>query len=340
MGKLSLSKVLYREINDEIKLAQPNDFTSLPSIEIQFDDLDKLRPIIPYCIDFKKRSIIYIAKYDIDKGIKAPFLYSHERENADYLLETNFENIPLAKNIKNFKAPRFVFSPGRCGSTLLSKICQTAKHTSLSEPDFYTQLANINLSAVKISPADIQRLILFLTTDLLNGSNSTHDGAIIKLRSECCARPNIFIFPNVQQHSIFLIRHFIPWAKSVVLNFGKRNPNIFNHLANKYQQSLNSFDFLSKKTECHLLTYEEIISPNTRRAMSLSKAFGFDISEENITDALKEHSQKGTSLADNTLTLTEKQIQAIENCYQDWLKLAPNDLLKNHNLEYLLQPTK
>ena len=40
-------------------------------------------------------------------------------------------------------APILLFSPGRCGSTLLSQLLFDGGISNVSEPDFYTQLTSV-----------------------------------------------------------------------------------------------------------------------------------------------------------------------------------------------------
>lgn len=99
-----------------------------------------------YCLDFEKQQAIFVeTPSDIDI-YEAPFLYQAQYEYAQHLIAVPYEELhQLTANIRDsIGRIAMIYSVGRCGSTLLSKVfSQVDTVLSLSEPDVFSQIVGI-----------------------------------------------------------------------------------------------------------------------------------------------------------------------------------------------------
>jgi hypothetical protein len=119
----------------------PNDFSYREIAPLNETNIEQYKSIVPYCVDFNTRENLYIGNVNIEKSLEAPFLYQYLRETASSLIKVPWKNGPIFTDLTKLQMPRFIFSPGRCGSTLVGKIALAAGGVSLSEPDYYSQLS-------------------------------------------------------------------------------------------------------------------------------------------------------------------------------------------------------
>lgn len=324
----------------------PNDFSYREIATLSEANIQQYKSIVPYCVDFKTRENFYIGNVNIEKSLDAPFLYQHLRETAGSLIKVPWSNGPIFPDFSKLQMPRFIFSPGRCGSTLVGKIALAAGGVSLSEPDYYSQLSLANLSSKNITEEQkekfqtlMRKLSLNMTIDLLHAYQKNSTQISIKLRSECCLNPKIFLFSKTgKQDTIFIIRHFKKWAISYVSMFAENNKMgwIENNIVNVYQNAINCFAFLKSHSRVHVITYETMTNTDMVNASNLSRAFNLRISPEAIKVASSEDSQKGTILERRTHRLSPEELKGIDQAFLRWRKNTQADFLISNGLGYLL----
>lgn len=144
---------------------------------------------LPYCLDLTDRKVLYTSENSIEELMSAPFLYQAQRLKPTKVLVADWEDVPIFPSTESW--PVFVFSPGRCGSTLFHAILRACGHASVSEPDFYTQIsyARYNTELPQEAKDLLYRVLEGLTEDLCGGLTNTPRPLFIKLRSECCHDP-------------------------------------------------------------------------------------------------------------------------------------------------------
>ena len=114
-----------------------------------------------YCLDHPQQRALFVEVDDGWAAAAAPFLYLAQYERAQRLVAVPYATLAqLADAVAT--PPRslaLIHSPGRSGSTLLSKAFQRLMGTtSLSEPDVYTQLVQLRAQGV----ASDQELVALL----------------------------------------------------------------------------------------------------------------------------------------------------------------------------------
>ena len=104
-----------------------------------------------FCCDFPGERVWYTVVPDVAAVFEAAFVYQAQRVNATQILSMPIEALEERESFDD-PEPVFVFSVGRCGSTLLSSLLKATGRWSVSEPDIFTQLAVMR-------PAERQTLV-------------------------------------------------------------------------------------------------------------------------------------------------------------------------------------
>jgi hypothetical protein len=328
MSNLQLAKVLYRNLTNPLRTVSPEDFTSTNSVTFNAAELVKLSPLIPYAIDVKKRTVTYSAKVNLLESLKSTFLYDYLRRSTDYTVSVPISNGNLSQ-IKKIKMPIFIFSTGRCGSTLFTKITSLHQKLTLSEPDFYTQLSTFSKEV--LTAKDKMFLFNHLTADLVNAYQTVNpsDELFVKLRAECNSLPQLFI-KNKEQKTIFLSRDFSSWSRSVLQHFNnpKIKPEIVVHF---YIKALHTLDFLSKNSSCTHIRYDQLIDQSNDQSIQLlQQAISCPIDNLKLTEVMAKDSQSGSAVGqDQKKSLDKDKYSA---CLTLFKKHMPTDLMNKYQI--------
>ena len=254
-----------------------------------------------YCLDFENRNAIFVETPSNIDLCEASFLHQAQYEHAQRLIAVPFEDLyRLAADLEgSIQQLVIIYSVGRCGSTLLSKIFDRVETVlSLSEPDVFSQLAAIK-EPDGSNDREIRQLlkvcIYFLGKPTL-GKQPSH--LIVKLRSFGIELAD-------------LIYEIFPDAKTLFL---------YRNLENVVQSSIPAFVFLSKILE----SIEQNIDIYSR-FMPLLKNYADDI---DFTDssAVDLYTTLWLSTMDRYLNLYRQGIIAFAIRYED-LVVQPQQIV-------------
>lgn len=244
--------------------------------------------VFPYCFDFIQRRALYVADADSLAVQQAPFYYLYLRRTAERIRFVPVSHGPLSDS-PIAGVPVFLFSPGRVGSTMISRVLAEAGIPSVSEPDFYTQLAHPLFRAMpSIWRAPFERAMDFLSQDLCAALGAA---PVVKLRAECAAAPELFL-RSPESKSIVLFRGFESWSRSTAQVFGAGPEKAVR----KYMTALSCYQTLSRTGRCHLMRYEDWVNEPEEAAAALGRFLGATLPPEAVRRALSSHSQEGTPL--------------------------------------------
>ncbi len=271
-----------------ISISSPGDFRLATAAAPTRDDAAK-EVLLPYCLDFVRRRSVYVGGVDVRGAQTAPFYYLYLRREAKRVVSVPWEAGALRPEAA--RAPVFLFSPGRCGSTLLSRILSAAGSANVSEPDFYTQ-ATSAACASRFNPfrGAVQRAIWNMGADL----SMTLDPAqspVVKLRAESCRAPDLLLQPK-ERRTIFLTRGFEGWARSN----GKAFRNGARKSVGKYLRAATCHAWLQRNGDCHLLRYEDLSTDPLGATAALARFLDRPIAADAVLSTMKEDSQEGTPL--------------------------------------------
>jgi hypothetical protein len=283
--RITTARILEARRIDRISIASPGDFRVADVEEIGSGATPG--PLLPYCVDLFRRRSLYVGGVDPREAQAAAFYYLHLRRHARQIVSVPWERGRMLGG--HPRPPVFLFSPGRCGSTLFSRILFAAGVSNVSEPDFYTQLTAAPV-ATSLNPlrASIQNAVSNMGADL---ACVVGEPLVVKLRAESCRTPALLVHSSVQR-TIFMIRDFESWARSN----GRAFRNGPRKSVGKYMRALSAFAWLKQNSLCHLVRYEDLLADTTTTMAELGTFLGQTIPGVAIAATMKEDSQSGTPL--------------------------------------------
>lgn len=263
---------------------------SLPGVSIPRGDLQRLGAI-PYVIDMARARSIYALGVDAAAARDSAFTYLYTRQHADGAVSVPWEWGPISPD--RGREGIFLFSPGRCGSTLVNAALNAAGATSVSEPDIYHVLLSRLYRRVPPIRPIVRKALANATRDLLSVFGSDGQPLIIKLRAQLCAvAPAMLTMPSCRRKTIFLIRHFEPWAKSTMQAFDLPPQRVVD----RYSDALKCCDFLRRHSECLVLRYEDLVRDPEAEYARLGGFLGSKLALSNVRAAFERDSQAETPL--------------------------------------------
>jgi len=141
------------------RTASTRDFATLRGREVSLARLlaDAPDTLSPYALDVPARRVAFVqTSPGLDLAAAHPFVYEAQRRHARQLVVASEEEVVDAARVLRLPEhrPTFLYSTGRCGSTLLGKmVARLDGVQSISEPDVYTQAT----FARDRSDADLER---------------------------------------------------------------------------------------------------------------------------------------------------------------------------------------
>ena len=166
----------------------------------------------PYCLDDENRSVLFVHVPPHVDLAQAKFVYTTQFEQAQRALLVPYAVLErLAEQVKTPNKIIFIYSIGRCGSTLMSQIFSQIEGVySLSEPDIYT---NISLLPTWATRRDELLPVLKACTLLL--TQRQPEIAVLKFRSHGIRLSDWFYAAFPQAYNLFMYRNAVSWAQSV-----------------------------------------------------------------------------------------------------------------------------
>jgi hypothetical protein len=182
-----------------------------------------------YCLDFENQQAIFVETPEAQDLFDAPFFYQAQYENAQRLIAVPIEVLHgLAEQIQVHRSSQvFLYSVGRCGSTLLSRVfMEVPKAKSLSEPDVLSQLVALKNPDPNLN-AELVKLIKSCLTILCKPTGGEYpDFIVIKFRSFVIELADLIYSIYPQAKLIFLYRNAEDAVKSSVAAFAEMSEGI------------------------------------------------------------------------------------------------------------------
>lgn len=284
----------------------------------------RLTKAIPYCLDLVNNRLIVALDTDPHLAAKAPFHYLYLRDNCELYASLNWQQVSQLLTPKIGPDPILLYSPGRCGSTLATQMVGSKETIALSEPDYFTQIAQLthavrNRKLPGRPKKDIRNLsrALFLTTRLLLQPLQTHLPVLIKMRAHANLAPLMLLqVCRYTQKTIFLDRDFAPWYRSQHKAFG----HSLNGALHNYKRAQIAKGLLNNASDMLSINYGELISEPIASAARLARHLGWPHSTSQTQQAIHNDSQKNTPLARTELNKRDYIEPSIddEQLYKAW----------------------
>jgi len=214
--------VEYFEIKEKVKpssgAVRPSDFSLSEGKPVEPELVLRNGNVSLYCLDFANRSALFVETPPDRDLLKDPFLYVAQYDAATHVVKVPFETLCRLSSRVAIDSSQliFIYSVGRCGSTLVSRIFhETDGVESLSEPDVFTQIIGEwgTTALIDSEKADLLRACTLL--QCAPGQSRSAARWVLKFRSMVAALGPMFhaCFPDSM--SIFLYRRPVPWMKSM-----------------------------------------------------------------------------------------------------------------------------
>jgi len=206
-----------------VSLVHASDFVVRPGGYAEPDLLVRNPHLSPYCLDDVSKRVLFVETPPDVALATYPFFYEAQYQHAQRLVAVPYATmVTLGEDLPARQATlALIYSPGRSGSTLLSKAFQeTGMTVSLSEPDIYTQVVALRAGDTT-RDAELTAL-LTSTTKLLFKPASAGDAAIwvVKFRSFCIEGADLLNVAFPAAKSIFLCRDLGSWIPSLMRIMG------------------------------------------------------------------------------------------------------------------------
>jgi len=304
-----------------------------------------------YCLDPENQRAIFVetpAGLDLSQP---PFFYHAQYNNAQRLIAVPLTELAeLTKEITPIEELVFIYSMGRSGSTLLSKIFnQLDSVLSLSEPDVFSQLVGMR-NPDGSNDEQVAGLIKICATLLSQQTNSKkYSHCVIKLRSFGINLGDLMnhVFPEAKV--IFLYRNAEDVVKSSMRSFvfmSSMLPQIqknielytrFIHLLKKYANDIDWTDanatdlyitsWLSVMERYLLLyqqgipsfaiRYEDLITKKQEVVTTIFEKCNLPIIEvEKACEVFSKDAQIGSNLSQETTRKNEQEQEEVFELHQ------------------------
>lgn len=255
--------------------------------------LDDFLDLHLHHFDGERSEAVWLKLKDSRDPRRAPFYYQAIRSNAAESVSVDFDDLaPWDTDIP--ATPILIFSIGRCGSTLFSKLTEAAGLPTWSEPDTFTNLAWPKKIALDEGRREqLTRVALnALAFKARQSDQATH--FVVKMRSEVtriCASINR-VAPGAI--SFFLVRDPTRWARSFHSHF-KYPPR--KSAMRLEQMTRSAREARQSGMAIEVIDYDEMVQnpePVFRRLCEIS---GRPFSSTTLSQIMAEDSQKGTTIS-------------------------------------------
>ena len=314
------------------KRTDPTRMVSLDDFQLLEDDASEdaciavveRQNVTPYCLDQNNRRMIFAeTPPEIDLSA-APFYYQAQYEAATRLIAIPYDRVHemAIKPAGRFEELVLIYSVGRCGSTLMSKMWSRLDDTySLSEPDIFTAINYLHGEG-RLTDGEAMQL-LGSAARLVNRPPMPRKRLVIKFRAQCIEIAELMYRQHPAASFIFMYRNAIDCINSYVRVFGavplpeqvlrrafpyaKSHPEKYRPLDRLGQPLLvwlvcthNYLRLRERGLPFVALKYEELLQKPYDSATRLFAHCGVsDALAEQACAAMTEDAQAGTQLARN-----------------------------------------
>jgi hypothetical protein len=289
---------------------------------------------IPVSLDVRHERIYYAAGVDPIEAANATFHGEFTEKKMDRLYAMTWAHRIAIDSRYAVKAdPVVVFSPGRCGSILLTKLLNLLEVRSVSEPRFMDIFAKQMQGESLVT--EQQKVFSLVMEDILGPIQLANESPVVlKMHTDANYSPALMVSTcRERPKTIFITRGFQKWAESRWRAFNEGIEEDFE----VYHRSLRALEWLKEKTECLVISYEELVSEPERLLKQLGVHLGswVEVDKEALSLVMSRDSQEDSSWARSRLT--QKIIDETKQQIRDyWIEHAPQTLLKKLGLDELI----
>ncbi len=314
-----------------LQIASAADFRLTNPVPVELERLADDYIIPAYCFDLNVERICFtcIPKARAADTYGAPFLYNAQRANSTTMLSIPFENLGRFLHDRQAKRPTFIFSPGRTGPTLLSRLLAAADQFSVSEPDLLTQLSVLDPKQRHLLGAAGQSALIRACLSSFVGGPK--DDIFIKLRSHCTQIETVLVSAVANARAVFMFRNIADWATSRNSQF-RENPK---GLAQMLRRQIIAIDRLvSLNIQPIIVNYEDLLKHPLHELSRFVSITPEDEKQviERLAVTLGADSQEGSALARGRRT-SAVAAEFLADFQREWTLVEPQSLMAKHHIQ-------
>ena len=287
------------------------------------------QPLI-YCADLAAERALYTvqSRESLEATFAEPTLYAAQLKQARRILSVPFERLEEMAPMHGLH-PTFIFSLGRTGSTLLSRMLDAIGRSSVSEPDLFTQIAVLGPGGQRRLGSVAERQLLLAGVASL--ARYRGRDVFIKLRNQCNAAPERLMAAVPYAKAAFMLRDRHAWGLSRHRAFGETPRKV----ANTLREAVVALDRLLKiGVTPTVVWYEDLLARPHEVLLKLvahsalaPKAIG-----ERVAGVLSVDSQEGSAVARDKLEAKQVDAGFADEFDREWRAIVPTPLIKQHDL--------
>lgn len=297
-------------------LADGADFVLDDNHSWPCQDIDFSR-FTPYAFQYDADSFLFV---DTPREVlESPFFYLGQFKLARQAV--SIERSQLTDRLGGTEAarakrPTFLFSIGRCGSTLLSRIAGAAGMFQISEPDIFTGIVN------RGNDPRVGEVLCNALLALERYAAAGDDRVLIKLRSQSCRSARHFVSALPDARYLFLKRDLHEWATSFISKFNWQTRDLGRALALGYRAYRT---FVAAGVDLAVIEYDALVHDPVSVA---GRFFAEDTSpalvQRAIGDVLSKDSQAGAGIrvGDDRQAV----VRRVDAFLGDWRRNASADM--------------
>jgi hypothetical protein len=216
--ELTVLDIVARRKGHFADLASLGDFVTRPAGTTGVETVVRNDAVTLYCLDAARRLAVFVETPRAVDVTAAPFYYQTQYAHAVRLLIGPYDVLHRARAAERLREHLVViFSIGRCGSTLLSRIFGAVPSVDcVNEPDVYTGLAASRVTA----HADPETLDLLRSATAFICRGTRRSTVVMKPRSTAFDLADLFHVAYPTAKLMFLYRDLDDWACSMASAFG------------------------------------------------------------------------------------------------------------------------
>lgn len=287
--------------------------------------------IVPYCINAQTERLLCTLVTDVPAALAAPFLYQAQYEKAQGIVSIPFERLSELTEGTECE-PTFVFSIGRCGSTLVSALLKAVDQRPASEPDVYSQIANLGADArALMGQPGVANLLRHTTLALARVCGRE---LFVKLRSQCNGIATELMATIPEARCAYMLREPQSWARSRHRTFGD-DPATMAHML---KWGVQTYDALvSAGARPALVWYEDVAARPQRALTDLGVAADrvARLTPEAVAAVMSQDAQEGTGISRSDGTTRQLSAEGLRQFIEEWERIMPKEIIARHGLERL-----
>ena len=210
---------------------------------------------VPYCEDEPTGQLICATSVDARAVAARGLHYGQLRSIISKIAMMPADIVPSAETLPLERV--YVFSPGRCGSTLLCQLLRAAGVTAFAEPGFYLSYLQRARGESESRREQLRQTLSKLEYLLLKPFEQS-TVAVIKPHPYCSSDLGLFLEKPSnarRRRTIALLRRIHPWSRS----WAAFNQTQVEQDVAIYIQYLRQLYALRETTDCLLISYEDLI---------------------------------------------------------------------------------